>query len=499
MPIPEFWRIPLRQESACASSFVTPYWRPSVEYDEERFKAVSIIVDFRMFSFNLASHYSWGVFQFHPVRCLLFVVGILLLISGCSRRTPVSEIDLESSGVSISDPDIQRTDSDWWCWRGPNLNGIATNQELPTNWTSSTNVAWLANIPGRGNGSPIVVDGHVIVATADKSNETQKLIAFDQENGEFRWETTLHESGFTPQNRMHQKSTQSNSTPASDGKNVFISFLNDGKVFTSAVDLNGKQVWQTEVGPFQSKFGYAPSPIVYKSFVIVAADNQGGGHISALDCETGKIAWRITRPAISSYSSPTVATVGGRDQLLISGCGTLTSFNPATGNSYWRVSGLPEATCGTVVTDGKRIFTSGGYPQQKTACFDNEGNEKWTNRTKFYEPSMLVVGDILFGITDDGIANAWDTESGEQLWKERIGGSFSASPVLCNGKVMVSDLKGNTHVFEVIRDRLKRISTNQTGNAIYASLAIADDCIFIRYCNSSSGDDEKLACIRLPD
>ena len=122
------------------------------------------------------------------------------------------------------------------------------------------------------------------------------------------------------------------------------------------LDLDGKQVWQRDVGAFSSKFGYAPSPVLYQSFVIIAADNWGGGYLAAIDSKTGEIAWRVARGETSTYSSPLVANIGGRDQLVISGCGVVASYDPATGDQLWKTSCISEATCGTAVTDGTYIF-----------------------------------------------------------------------------------------------------------------------------------------------
>ena len=97
-------------------------------------------------------------------------------------------------------------------------------------------------------------------------------------------------AGFLHQGRFIKKGTHANGTIACDGQRLFIAFLNADNVIASAVDLNGKIIWQREVGKFVSKFGYAPSPVLYKSLVIFAADNSGGGYIAALDGQTGEIA-----------------------------------------------------------------------------------------------------------------------------------------------------------------------------------------------------------------
>ena len=73
------------------------------------------------------------------------------------------------------------------------------------------------------------------------------------------------------------------------------------------LDLKGKLLWQTNLGAFASEFGYGASPVIYKSYVIVAADQAHGGYLVAVHRKTGKIRWRKRRPGADSYASPAVA------------------------------------------------------------------------------------------------------------------------------------------------------------------------------------------------
>ena len=142
----------------------------------------------------------------------------------------------------------------------------------------------------------------------------------------------------------------------SDGKRLFIAMLNGEAITATALDFDGKVLWQREVGKFVSKFGYAPSPLLYKSLVVVVADNKGGGYLAAIDSETGEIVWRVTRGDGDSYSSPTVVAIDGRDQLLISGNDAVTSYDPASGALLWTTPCIAEATCGTIVSGWRTYF-----------------------------------------------------------------------------------------------------------------------------------------------
>ena len=425
----------------------------------------------------------------------LLLIGLVFFV-GCSKKTPVEEISVQASGVTLSDADVSDLADVWPGWRGPQQNGHAPDQELLTEWNETTNILWRTDIPGRGHSSPVIIDDLVLLATADDQKQEQSVIAFNRTDGKERWKTVTHTGGFPSRGELHKKGTNANGTVLCDGEHIYVVFLNSKKIIATALDLKGKQIWQRELGAFNSKFGYAPSPLLYKSFVIIAADNRGGGYIAALDRKTGEIAWRVSRPAISTYSSPVVAKVGGREQLLISGCDQVTSYNPATGKELWITPCLAEATCGTIVTTDKLIFASGGYPKRETVCLSPEGKLLWSDKTKIYEPSMLVNGEQLYGVTDDGIAYCWSAETGDVLWKNRLRGSFSASPILCNGLIYISNLSGETFVFEANAKEFKEVAVNKLGDDCYASPAAADGQLFLRIGNQKGGSrQEQLVCI----
>lgn len=428
----------------------------------------------------------------------LLLIGLLFFV-GCSKKTPVEEISVQASGVTLTDADVPDLATDWPGWRGPQQNGHAPDQELPTKWDETTNILWRTDIPGRGHSSPVIYDDLILLATADDQKQEQSVIAFNRADGKERWKTPIHTGGFPSSGELHKKGTNANGTVLCDGKHIYVVFLNSQKIFATALDLTGKQIWQRELGAFNSKFGYAPSPLLYKSFVIIAADNRGGGYIAALDRKTGEIAWRVARPAVSTYSSPIVAKVGGREQLLISGCDQVSSYDPANGKELWNTPCLAEATCGTIVTTDKLIFASGGYPKRETVCLSAEGKLLWSDKTKIYEPSMLVEGEQLYGVTDDGIAYCWSAETGDVLWKNRLRGSFSASPLLCNGVIYISNLAGETFVFKANPKEYEEVAINHLGSDCYASPAAVDGQLFLRVGTGSGGNrQEQLVCIGTP-
>lgn len=426
--------------------------------------------------------------------------ALLALSVGCGPKvlkTKVDEVSINSSGVELQEAESLDPSTNWATWRGPTGDGHAVASSAPTAWNGFVSAAWVADVPGRGHSSPIVVGDLIVLASADEANQKQMVLAYDRNTGDRVWEKVLHEGKFPRKDQMHEKGTHANSTLACDGKRTFIAFLNDDKIIASALDLQGELVWQKEIGAFSPRFGYAASPVLYKSFVIFTADTRGGAYMAALDAATGEIAWRISRESHDSHSTPLVANVGGKDQLLISGGDKVCSYDPATGDLRWELQATSETTCGTMVTDGTQVYASGGYPDKQTICISAEGKKIWDNKIKIYEPSMTLVDGFLYAVSDGGIAYCWSAADGNEQWKKRLGGNFSSSPTYCNGNLYVSDLSGKTRIFKASSEGYDEIAVNTLGTDCYASPAILEGEIFMRV-GYQAGEtrSEKLVCIR---
>ncbi|MCA8989838.1 MAG: PQQ-binding-like beta-propeller repeat protein [Planctomycetaceae bacterium] len=435
-------------------------------------------------------------------RCVRTLTGLILFaFAGCQRPDPVDPITPQSSNVQFQETDLTALQTEWPQWRGPNQSGDAGQISLPTTWSETENIIWTADIRGRGHGSAAVVQDRIYLCTATEHPQQQIVLAFNAQDGKPLWDQVVSEDGFPPSNQFHQKSSHANGTPACDGERVYTAFLHHDAITAYALNAeSGEIIWTTELGPFRSKFGYAPSPVLYHSYVIFACDHQGGGYLAAVDTTTGEIAWRTQRPAVSTYSSPRIASFDGKDHLLISGGRKVSSYDPRTGEQRWEVEGTAEATCGTVVVSADTIFASGGYPQKETIALSAKGQRVWANRTKAYEPSLLFAEELLFGVDDNGIAYCWDPRSGTELWKSRLGGNVSASPFAAGGRVYSSNLNGETYVFEASSSGYKQIAVNQLGSDSYASPAVWKQNLILRVgFGQGPYRQEKLVCIGMPD
>lgn len=422
------------------------------------------------------------------------IVVALLAVAGCRKTPPVEEISAPASGVSDAAP-IDVSPEDWAWWRGPNRNATQQSMMVPTEFGPEHNVLWKASVPGRGHADPTVVGDRVFLTTAERAPESQSVVCFDRLSGNQLWQQSLHQGGF--ERNMHAKSTQASNTVACDGQRIFVCLLNTEKIHLSAVDLEGKILWQKELGDFRSKFGFSVSPVLHESFVIVAADHSDGGFLTAVHRETGDVVWKKARPAESTYASPIVAHVAGKNQILIAGADQVASYDPATGEQFWSCAGVTSSCVGTVVWDDNNVFASGGYPGEETICIDaSNGKPVWRNEQKVYISSLVAYDGLLFGHNDRGIAFCLDAASGEKKWQARLGGSHSASPVLIGQHIYTASEDGVVTVFKPTAEGFEEVAKNDMGDEIMASPVAAHGRLFLRVADhGNNGRQETLYCI----
>ena len=386
--------------------------------------------------------------------------------------------------------------TDWPAWRGPTRDGIAASeQNPPVQWSETEGIVWKAPVPGRGHGSPTVVGNRIVLATADRAKQTQSVLCLDRVTGKLVWQSEVHSDH--ADSGKHSNSSAASSTVACDGERLFINFLNGGAVHTTALDLDGKILWQRKICDYVTHQGFGSSPVIHESLVVVSADHRGGGVIAGLDRKTGRLVWSESRPKLPNYTSPSIVQAGGRTQMVLAGCNLISSFDPLTGRKLWEVNGSTEECVVTAVTDGERVFTSGGYPRNHTVAIvaDGSGKIAWQNNVRVYVPSMIAKAGYLYAVMDAGLAVCWKSDTGEELWKERLGGDFFGSPVMAGDRIYASNVGGKTFVFEATPKTFKLVAQNQLGDEAYASPVICGGRIYLRVAKRGDTRQEFLYCI----
>lgn len=389
--------------------------------------------------------------------------------------------------------------ADWPSWRGPSHDGhAAAAQRVPLTWSDTENVVWSAEVPGRGSSSPTVVGDCIYLTSCDEAAGSQSVYAYDRAGGRLLWSKRVHDSGAMWKN---SRSTGASSSVASDGDRLFVAFPTSDAVVITALSLAGEQLWQTTLCDYLIHQGYGASPFLYGETVLVVADHKGGGAVAALDRRTGNAVWKKERPPFPNYSSPIVFHLFGRDQLILTGCDKVISYDPATGETLWEREGATTECVTTPVTDGQRVFTSGGYPKNHVSAIRADGSATidWENGEREYVPSMLVHDGHLYGVLDAGIAVCWEAATGKERWKRRLGGNYSASPVLLGDTIFATSEAGETHVFRATPAGFESIGVNKLGEEAWATPTICGDRIYCRVATGSGLDRrEKLVCIGKP-
>jgi len=388
--------------------------------------------------------------------------------------------------------EIKVDPADWPWWRGPQRNGVANpGQNPPTEWSATRNVAWKSPVPGRGHSSPTVVGQHVYLATADEQQDTQSVLCYNRATGKLLWQTVVHRGGLM---RKHEKSSGASGTVACDGERLFISFANSDAVFVTALSLAGEQLWQTKLADYVIHQGYGASPAVYQSLVIAAADSHAGGVLAGLDRKSGTIVWKHERPKQPNYTSPIILHAARRDQLLLIGCDLVSSFDPTSGETIWEVAGATTECVTSTVTDGERIFSSGGYPKNHLAAIRADGSGKidWETKDRVYVPSLLEKEGYLYGVLDAGVAVCWKCDTGKPQWKERLGGDFSSSPVLVGDMIYATNETGDTYVYRADPEKFEEIAVNKLGDQVMGSATICGGRIYLRVGEQIDGQQQEM-------
>lgn len=386
--------------------------------------------------------------------------------------------------------------ADWPAWRGPTADGqAATGQKVPIRWSEAENVIWRAPIRGRGHSSPTIVGSHIFLATADIEKEEQLVVCYERATGNLVWETVLHKGNIDMGG--HRNASQASSTVACDGERLYINFLNNKAVYTSALDLSGKLLWQQRVSDFQIHQGFGSSPVVFESVVLVTADHRGGGKVTGLQKQTGQILWQQERPKLPNYASPSVLQVAGKTQVILAGCNLVASYHPLDGKKLWEVEGSTEETVVTAVTDGSRIFVGGGYPKNHTLAIEADGSGKtaWHNTTRAYVPSMLVKQGHVYAVLDSGQAVCWKSDTGEERWREKVDRDFYGSPVMLDSLIYSTNQHGITSVFEATPLSYKLLSQNPLGDESFSSPSICGNRVYLRSAKKGNPRQEYLWCI----
>jgi outer membrane protein assembly factor BamB len=405
----------------------------------------------------------------------------------------------------------------WSGWRGPEGLGIATETNVPLEWSATKNVVWKSAIPGRGHSSPVVwgdriflttaIEGEVVPGAAPVKHviegkdfthpdgvgadrkQTLKVLALDAKTGKILWERTAWEG--TPYDTRHKRGSFASPTPVVDGKRVYAYFGSEGLY---VYEFDGKPAWSWQTGGIASfGVGVGTSPVLHGSNVIVQCDEDNGekSFIAALDRETGKEAWRVKREVEVSWATPILVKSEKREELVTAGNQAVIAYDPATGKELWRMKGLASNAVPSPVAEDGVVVLSAGYPAKIAVAVKPGGSGDVTEAGRVlwrydkgtaYVPSPILVDGLLYLVTDKGLVTCLDAKTGKVHYeggRPPAGASFMASPVAVAGHLLMPSMDGETVVLKAGTTH-EVVRSNPLGEPIAASFAVAGGRIYIR-------------------
>jgi outer membrane protein assembly factor BamB len=389
----------------------------------------------------------------------------------------------------------------WPQFRGPNGDGTAGAAKLPLTWSEEQSVRWKTPIHGRAWSSPVVQDNQVWVTTATEDGRDYSAVALDLETGKVLHDLKIFHVD-NPE-EAHPFNSYASPTPVIEKGRLYVSY---GRHGTAAIDTTtGKTVWQRQDIRCNHFRGAGSSPILFRNLLILHFDGIDVQFVVALDKETGKTVWRTPRSIDfqdlgpdgkpigdgdfrKAYATPHMITVSGQPLLISLAGKAMYAYDPMTGKERWHVVERKNHSASTrpVFGHGLIFYPTGWDGTQLFAVRpDGSGDVTATHvvwrfaRSVPVKPSVLLVDDLVYMISDSGIASAVDAKSGTLVWQSRVGGSFSASPLSASGRIYLFDEDGKTTVIEAGRT-FKVLAENFLDNGFMASPAVAGDALIVR-------------------
>ena len=379
-------------------------------------------------------------------------------------------------------------ETSWPEFRGPGRDGH-TSAKVPLTWSPTKNVAWKIEVPGKSWSSPVVANGRIFLTSAVKEGAGLSLraLSFNAVDGRQAWSTVV----FAPEAiaSIHSKNSHASPTPFIEGDRVYVHFGHQG---TAALTLDGKILWKTTEHAYKPIHGNGGSPVIFGDNLVFNADGDANPAIIALDKNTGKTVWKQARVAGAqkkfSFATPLVITNAGRVELISPGSGMVGGLDPRSGKELWRVNyGEGYSVIPRPIVGHGMVFIGTGYDSPKVLGIRLGGSGDvtathlaWTiARSAPHTPSMVLVGDELYFVSDAGVASCVDAKTGQVHWQERVGGGYSSSLLHAGDRIYAQNEAGLTTVLAVGKE-FKILAKNDIEERTLASFAVADDSLLIR-------------------
>ncbi|MEL7497771.1 MAG: ankyrin repeat domain-containing protein [Planctomycetota bacterium] len=429
---------------------------------------------------------------------------------------------IDANSASTRSP---RVTGRWPRFRGEHGDGNADGFNLPVKFDATTGegVLWKTKIPGLGHSSPVIWNDKVFLTSAEAISDDPKYdmriasgfdthtedieyrwiaVCIDLNSGKLIWKKQLDEG--LPKAQRHVMSSHANCTPAVDDEFLVINLAGQG-LFCLSHD--GEILWKKDLGRLAAgwfmdpgyEWGFASSPILHNQKIYVQCDVFGGAFIAALSARDGSKLWRTERQEISSWATPLLLENDpSHPQLIVNGTRAICSYDPVNGKELWRVEDNSEVTVASPIRNGSHVIVTGGYQPvrpifsvdvsqrgnltPKPDATKNKGLQWWTNKGGAYGVTPIIDDGILYIFHGNGILTTYRSDTGEQIYKQRIGsrtGDIVASPIVSDGKIFLAGGDGDVFVIPT-GEEFQKATVCPIGEQVMATPAAAANRLLIR-------------------
>jgi len=384
----------------------------------------------------------------------------------------------------------------WPQWRGPTLNSISGEKDLPLHWSTAENIAWKLEMPARSGATPIVWGGRIFLNVAD--GDDLYLWCIDKSNGVPIWKKQVATGNY-----KINKQNMSSPSPVTDGQSVYAM---TGIGVMKAFDFSGRELWmrdiQKDYGRFGLNWGYASSPLLYEDGLYVQVlhgmKTHDASYLLRIDKQTGKTVWRVTRPTDAvhespdAYTTPALLRYADRAEIVVSGGDCLTGHDPKTGAELWRATGFnPDKNPAYRVIASPLVFDDIIYAPTRVKpliAFRAGGRGDISQSHRLWQfmygpdvPTPVTDGRYFYSVNDRGIMWCLNARTGQEIWggKRIKPAVYSASPVLADGKIYITNEDGLTTVLKA-GPQFEVLAENDLNDYTLSSPAISGGHILIR-------------------
>jgi outer membrane protein assembly factor BamB len=402
----------------------------------------------------------------------------------------------------------------WPEWRGPSAQGLSSAKGLPETWSETSSIRWKSELPGRGHSTPILVGDKLWLTTAiEKTASADKaksklasntgdqpltvldsvslhVLCVDQATGKILHD--LEVLNVKDPQWAHTLNSYASPSPIYAAGRLYAHFGSFGTVCLDAATL--ATVWKNEELHIMHENGPGSTPILHDKHLIAHFDGSDQQFIAAFDIETGKVAWKTERSGSmdprpqqrKAYGTPLIVVMNGQPVVVSSAADWVYGYEPTTGKELWKIAyeglGFSMSTC--PVADAERVYISTSFGKSQVIALKYAGLKTpeiaWRNAKN--APKMcspVLANDLLFYIDDGGIVSCINPQTGEAHYRERLGGKFSASPIVADGKIYFASREGVVTVIPATKE-FKILAQNTLDGALMASPIAVDSALYLR-------------------